>query len=52
MNNQEAISILAQAARSVQANGEVHDKIKEAIIVISKALEPKEEDKLDKKEVK
>lgn len=44
MTPQEALSILTQAARSINANGETHDKIRAAIIMISKVLEPKVED--------
>lgn len=52
MTTQEALKILTQAARSVQANGATHDKIREALVTISKSLDPKEEDKLDKKQSK
>ena len=44
MTTQEAFSILVQAVRSVQANADAHDKIREALIQVQKDLFPSKDE--------
>lgn len=42
MTTQEAFNIVVQASRSINANADVHDKVREALVTLSKALFPTE----------
>ncbi len=53
MNLVDAYNVVNQAARSVQANGVEHDKIREALNVVGQVVKEKldaEQDKQDKQE--
>lgn len=51
MTKQEAINILVQVTRQIQATADVHDQIKEALLVVNNLVEPVEKsDEKKKKE--
>lgn len=45
MNKEEAINLLIQVTRQVQTTADIHDKIKEALLVLNNLVEKPDEKK-------